>query len=89
VPDDIFIGGKQLKNPKNIHPQLDTDSPKPPVQAHGWHGDVSNAPLSAPKMDTHSPLHGLFDKPEFRHPLGSSIPKDSILRHPPVIESEN
>ena len=86
MPDDVYIGGKQLPNPKGISPQLGTDPVKPPMQAHGWIGDTRNAPLTGLHMDTrNAPLHGLFEKPEFRHQLGKGIVKG----HPLLKVSEN
>jgi len=86
MPEDIIIGGKQIPNPKGLRPQLDTDPVKPPVQAHAWTGDVSNAPLNGASMSTkNAPVHGLFTKPEFRHQPGHSVP----LNHPAIQVSEN
>jgi hypothetical protein len=86
MADDIYIGGKQIPNPKGIHVQSDTDPVKPPVQAHAWTGDVSNAPLSGSSMSTkNAPVHGLFTKLEFRHQPGHAVPKN----HPAIQVSEN
>jgi hypothetical protein len=85
MADDIYVGGKQIPNPKGIKPQLDTDPDKPAVH-QGWIADTSNAPLKKPPMNTQSaPIHGLFDKPEFRHQPGHAVPKN----HPAIQVSEN
>lgn len=74
MADDI-LGGKQIPNPKNLHPSLDTDPDRPPVKNKNMQGDISNAPLSEPNMD----IHGVFNKPEFRHQPGHSVPKNSPI----------
>jgi hypothetical protein len=98
MPDDIVLGAKQLKNPKGLKPQLDTDSPAKPRNS-----GMSTSPYykGDSGMDTSNPgptnieprkkddsdlftMHGISRNAP-RHQLGHMVPKN----HPAIQISEN
>ena len=76
VADDIYIGGKQIPNPKGIKPLLDTDNPPAPKMP-GARMDISN-PHMAELIPRDHPVDSLFTKPKtVRHQIGRYVPKVS------------
>lgn len=90
MADDIYLGGKQIPNPKGITSKLDTDNPDLPKKRY-VDMNISNPPTSSAVPKSHErpsadpfEMHGIGFK-DLRHPPGHGIPKD----HPAIQVSEN
>jgi hypothetical protein len=88
MADDIYIGGRQLKNPKGAEVHSDTEAPATEPKNKLVKMDVSNPPPMNAVQERHSAdpfeMHGIrSDVP--RKPIGRYLPKD----HPAIQVSEN
>jgi len=83
MADDIYVGGKQIPNPKGIEVHSDTDVPASAPKNKRVQMNISNPPASSviPKH----PVEDLFEMKGIRHQPGPSVPKD----HPAIQVSEN
>lgn len=76
MADDIVLGAKQLPNPDNVKPKLDTEPPDI-VPLAGAKMDISN-PVAADLSGKQHPIEKHFSRSKPRHPLGRGIPKGVI-----------
>ena len=74
MADDLYIGGKQIPNPKGITPKLNTDKPDLPKRKF-VSMDTSNPPTS--DLIPKHPVEDLFEMKGIRHQPGHSVPKTS------------
>jgi hypothetical protein len=86
MADDIYIGGKQIPNPKGIKPQLDSDPVKPPIQNKGavtsvlpyYKGDSGmDTSNPVPPTERKNPIDELFGR-GIKRTHGRSIPKADV-----------
>lgn len=77
MADDIVLGAKQLPNPNNIKPKLDTESPDTDAPV-GAKMDISNPPVAEVNGPKQHPIEKHFSRDKPRHPLGRGIPKGVI-----------
>jgi hypothetical protein len=76
MAEDIVLGAKQLPNPKNVRPMMDTESPDAPRPLVKM--DISNPPANQLEPHQH-PLEQHFARPKsVRHPLGHRIPNVQV-----------
>jgi hypothetical protein len=89
--NDLYIGGKQIPNPKGITPKLDTDPPDPPKNKY-MTGDVSNAATDEgrgdqDKMDTSNPPKTEMTPTIHRIAKAAPAAKPGSGRHLPQIHT--
>jgi hypothetical protein len=76
MADDIVLGAKQIPNPENIKPKLDTEPPDTVVPT-GAKMDISN-PADTNIEGKQHPIEQHFSRSKPRHPLGRGIPKAQV-----------
>ena len=89
MADDIYVGGKQIPNPKGIEVHSDTEVPATEPKNKRATMDIHNPPTShaiVPERPSADPfeMHGIGFK-AIRHQPGRAVPKN----HPAVQVSEN
>ena len=90
MPDDIVIGARQIKNPKNIKPQWDDGvDPKNPQERYGYVKKDIHNPVGKPTMDMHNPPQSDL-VPKKPHPIddwfgrgikrsnGNDVPREDV-----------
>lgn len=78
MAEDIVLGARQLSNPDNVSPKMDTDPPDAYTPAKGM-GNISNPKAVVLMPPKQSELEKHFAKPKsVRHPLGPRVPKSTL-----------
>ncbi len=97
MADDIVLGAKQLKNPKGIKSQLDTDEPKrKPITRKGYMNTDTYHPGDSGMNTENTPGNTFTPEPK-KHPIdewfGRGIKRSNGLLvpndHPAVQQSDN
>ena len=89
MPDDIYLGVKQIPNPKNIQVKSDTDAPDHEDDGSYAKMDMSNAPLTPPKMDNRLSQSTLTPHPLEKHVARAKTVRHQLGQHVPITVSEN